>query len=86
MLFAVALGVPTVAIDYTLGGKVAAFARRVLPSDSIFDISMAEPGDILEAIARALAAPESGRMAPGLTRDSLIAGSRLTGETCAQLL
>ena len=86
VLFGVTLGVPTVAIDYTRGGKVAAFSRRALPPEFVFDIATAEVSRIMAALGQALESRSEAGMLVQDRVDEFVAGARLAGEAAASLL
>ena len=86
VLFGVTLGVPTVAMDYTRGGKVAAFSRHALPAEFVFDIATAEASGIQAALGRALGMRSQARKLAGDTAGEWLARARLAGQAAADLL
>ena len=86
ILFAAALGVPTVAVDYSRGGKVAAFGRRVLPPESVFDVATLEASQIIGALGRALGMRRDSEKQRRHSREELVSKARLAGEAAALLL
>ena len=50
LLFATILGIPVIAIDYTLGGKVASFAQEQDVTDWVLDIRTLSGQELCEAI------------------------------------
>ena len=87
MLFATTLGVPTVALDYTLGGKIQGYGRDTgLVKDVIDLASHWRPEDVVERLNASLG--ERGRYRETLAacRADLIARSAKAGRVAARCM
>jgi polysaccharide pyruvyl transferase WcaK-like protein len=86
LIFATALCVPVVAVDYTQGGKVRSFARPFLPEELVCDVRGLTSQGVMRAVDYAIRNRTHIRGELLGLRDRLYHSSRLAGATAGRLL
>jgi len=86
LVFAATLGVPVIAVDYTSGGKVAAFARELCGAIPCLDLAELRLGTVVAAIDLAWEHRQEIAEALARARPELLARSSLAAEAALDLL
>jgi polysaccharide pyruvyl transferase WcaK-like protein len=86
LVFAAALGIPAVAVDYTRGGKVAAFAREWLRWAPLLEVADISAERLVDAVGSQLSDAASVRQRLLERAQDMSALSRLAGVAAAQLV
>jgi polysaccharide pyruvyl transferase WcaK-like protein len=86
LLYSTALGVPAVAVDYTDGGKVAAFTSEWLVGTPLLKATEMSAEMLSQEVGRVLGQESGVRLGGSARIKEMVGRSRLAGETAASML